>query len=312
MPSRWPALETLLERERERLVLFLPVFMGSGVLTYHGLTREPPLWPFAVAAVLLAAAGFLLARRRIATRALCLGACAFAAGLLSAGLETGRAPPVPALPHKATIVQGVVGSIDRLPAGGTRLTLLRPTLDGGPPLARHLRIRLRDDDPAAELPDGTTLQIRALLRPPAPPAYPGARDGERDAFFSGLAGSGWALGHATVVAAATPPGLATWWRGIRDRAGDCFMRGLPGSAGTIAATLMVGISSGITEPDRAAFVGSGLAHLLAVAGLHVGIVMGFAMAIVQDRHRAGARHSRSACPAASSPPWPRWRRAAST
>lgn len=281
MQSRLLALETLLERERERLVLFLPVAMGSGVLCYHGLTREPPLWPFAAAAVLLAAMGLLAVRRHVAARALCLGACAFAAGIVSAGLQTHRAAPMPALPHKATIVTGTVGAVDRLPAGGTRVTLFHPSLDGGPALARHIRIRLRPDDAAADLPDGTVLQIRALLRPPAPPAYPGARDNERDAFFSGLAGSGWALGQATVVARAARPGIATWWRGLRDRAGDCFMRGLPGSAGTIAATLMVGISSGITEPDRAAFVGSGLAHLLAVAGLHVGIVMGFAMAIVR-------------------------------
>ncbi len=275
------ALEPLFARERERLVLFLPVAMGSGVLCYHDLKREPPLWPFAAAAILLAALGLLVVRRHVAARALCLGACAFAAGLVSAGLQTQRAPPMPALPHKATIVTGVVGAVDRLPEGGTRVTLIHPSLDGGPPLVRHLRIRLRDDDAAADAPDGTTLQIRALLRPPAPPAYPGARDGERDAFFSGLAGSGWALGHATIVAAAARPGLATWWRGVRDRAGDRFMQGLPGSTGTIAATLMVGISSGITSADRAAFVGSGLAHLLAVAGLHVGIVMGFAMAIVR-------------------------------
>ena len=281
MQSRLLALETLLERERERLVLFLPVAMGSGVLCYHGLTREPPLWPFAAAAVVLAALGLLAVRRHVAARALCLGACAFAAGIVSAGLQTHRAAPMPALPHKATIVTGTVGAVDRLPAGGTRVTLFHPSLDGGPALARHIRIRLRPDDDAADLPDGTVLQIRALLRPPAPPAYPGARDNERDAFFSGLAGSGWALGQATVVARAARPGIATWWRGLRDRAGDCFMRGLPGSAGTIAATLMVGISSGITAPDRAAFVGSGLAHLLAVAGLHVGIVMGFAMAIVR-------------------------------
>ena len=35
----------------------------------------------------------------------------------------------------------------------------------------------------------------------------------------------------------------------------------------------------IPEADHAAFRDAGLAHLLAVAGLHIGIVMGFALAI---------------------------------
>ena len=48
----------------------------------------------------------------------------------------------------------------------------------------------------------------------------GERDGERDAFFSGLGGSGWALGDAAVVAAPARAGVATWWRGLRDRARD--------------------------------------------------------------------------------------------
>ena len=41
---------------------------------------------------------------------------------------------------------------------------------------------------------GDTIRVRALLRPPAPPAYPGAWDLQRDAFYSGLGGSGYALG----------------------------------------------------------------------------------------------------------------------
>ena len=42
----------------------------------------------------------------------------------------------------------------------------------------------------------------------------------------------------------------------------------------------------IPEADHEAFRDSGLAHLLAVAGLHIGIVMGFALAIVPLRLRA--------------------------
>ena len=47
--------------------------------------------------------------------------------------------------------------------------------------------------------------------------------------------------------------------------------------GGIAATLLTGMTASIPEPDRVAFRDSGLAHLLAVAGLHIGIVMGLVL-----------------------------------
>lgn len=55
------------------------------------------------------------------------------------------------------------------------------------------------------------------------------------------------------------------------------MDALPGPAGAVAATLLTGSTAAIPPPDRAAFRDSGLAHLLAVAGLHIGIVMALFM-----------------------------------
>jgi competence protein ComEC len=56
---------------------------------------------------------------------------------------------------------------------------------------------------------------------------------------------------------------------------------MPGPAGAVSTTLLTGVTSGIPEPDREAFRASGLAHLLAVAGLHIGIVMGWTLAFAR-------------------------------
>jgi competence protein ComEC len=56
---------------------------------------------------------------------------------------------------------------------------------------------------------------------------------------------------------------------------------LPGSAGAVSVTLLTGAAMAIPEADHEAFRDAGLAHLLAVAGLHIGIVMGFALAIAR-------------------------------
>ena len=264
-------LDDWIESERGRFVLFLPPAMAVGVVLYDALRAEPPLWVAQL--VLLAAGGGAWGLRRWpVAHAACLLLAAVALGAASAGLAAWRAPGLLDLPRKAAIVSGLVGGVEQLP-NGRRVTLLQPSLDGGARLTRRLRVRLRvgDETPANV---GDTARLRALLQPPAPPAYPGAWDLQRDAFFNGLGGGGYALGPLEIVARARPQGPAMWLQYLREVIAGRIRAVLPGSDGAVAATLLTGATASIPEPDRAAFRDSGLAHLLAIAGLHIGIVMG--------------------------------------
>lgn len=261
------------EGEEGRFALFLPVFMGAGALAYLSVRSEPPLWvgPAVFAA---AAAGVWAARWTLVARGVLLCVAATAAGFASCQLAAARAPPLLDLPRRAVEVTGTVRGVDPLPEGGRRLVLESARL--GPaaaPLPRIVRVRLRADDDATPT-VGDVVQVRALLRPPAPPVYPGAWDLQRDAFFAGLGAGGMALGPVARIAPGVPSGPARTVRALRDGIAARILAGLPGSAGAIGATLLTGHTGAIPEADRAAFRDSGLAHLLAVAGLHVGIVMG--------------------------------------
>ena len=77
------------------------------------------------------------------------------------------------------------------------------------------------------------------------------------------------------------PGVRAWLQGVRDGVAARVMAGLPGPAGAVAATLLTGGTAAIPANDRAAFRDSGLAHLLAVAGLHIGIVMGLFIGVTR-------------------------------
>jgi competence protein ComEC len=150
-------------------------------------------------------------------------------------------------------------------------------LDGGTPLARQVRIRLKAEDPAKPQP-GDLIRVRGLVRAPAAPAYPGAWDFQRAAWFSGMAGSGFAIGRAEVTpGAAGTPLLA----GLR-AAIEARVTGLvPGAAGAVAAALLTGGQSAIPAADLAAMRDSGLAHLLSVSGLHIAIVMGVTFGLLR-------------------------------
>ena len=253
--------------EWDRWPLWLPVAMGAGVLAYFGLHAEPASawlalpWPF------LALALPLRGRHPLAGAALALiGAAAL--GFAAALFHARSAPPVPDLPRTATIVSGTVATVDLLPEG-RRVTLDAPRLDERAPLNRQIRLRLRANDPARPAP-GDAITVRALVRPPMPPAFPGAFDLQRNTYFSGLAGSGYALNPANL----TPGNDTPLFAGLRAAIEARVTAALPGGTGAVASALLTGSQSAIPAEDLAALRDSGLAHLLSVSGLHVAIVIG--------------------------------------
>mgnify|MGYP002622719325 CR=1 FL=1 len=277
---RWPArpaawLDALLAAEQSRFAPWLAVALGMGVLAYFALPAEPPLAVAWLAPALLLLAIWLGLRRPIAGWALGL----VAAGLLgfaAATWHTARQPPALDLPRGAMIVAGRITAVDMLPEG-RRVTLEAPRINGGEAQPRHIRIRLRADDPA-RLQPGDRLTVRALVRPPAAPAYPGAWDFQRAAWFSGLGGSGFALGPADVAPGeGRPPAFA----GLRALVEARTAAAIPGAAGAVAAALLTGGQSAIPAADLAAMRDSGLAHLLSVSGLHITIVMGVGFGLLR-------------------------------
>ncbi len=269
---RW---QDWIEAERGRFVPWLSVFMAAGVVAYFEQRAEPNAWAGA-AAVLIALLACIAAWRAPVGRAVALAGFAAALGFLSGQAATWRALPVEALPTRAVILTGTIRGLDLLPEG-RRVTLADVRLDPEqPPLARAIRIRLHRADFGAMV-AGDRLRVRALIRPPAPPAYPGGWDLQRDSFFAGLGGSGYALNPGDVLERAPPRGASAALQGVRDWIAGRAITGLSGPAGAIAATLLTGTTAAIPQHDREAFRDSGLAHLLAVAGLHIGIVMGLVM-----------------------------------
>ena len=265
----------LLAAERGRFALWLPVFMGAGDALYFTLRAEPPGWLGAAAFAAAFAAWLLLGARPIA-RAGAAAVAAAALGFAAAELAAARAPALPDLPTHAVTLTGTVVAVEPLPAG-RRVTIGGAQLtEGAPALARSLRIRLRTEDETA-LATGDRLRLRAMVRPPPPPAYPGAWDLQRDAYFGRIGGYGYALGPAERLSSGGTEGWAARVQALREAIAARVGAVLPNARGSIATTLLTGFTAGIAPADRAAFRDSGLAHLLAIAGLHIGIVMGLLM-----------------------------------
>ena len=259
------------EAERGRFSLLLPVAMGAAILAYFALPAEPPPWlgatflAFSLAAL---AAGWRHPYWRFAA-ALALAA---SLGFARAEWRTAAQPPLTIIPTGPLTLSGTITRIDQLPTA-RRLTLAHPSLGNAAPLPRAIRLRLRAAD-TTPLTVGESVHAFAMLFPPERPAYPGGWDQGRQDFFAGLAASGFALGNVRIIAPAPPGTLAARLQTLRAGIATRILKVLPPATGSIAVTLLTGDEQAIPPAEHAQFIAAGLAHILAVAGLHVGIVMG--------------------------------------
>ena len=291
------ALERLLVLQAARVASLLSVCLGAGCATYLLARHEPPVW---AGAAMIFAGGLaaLGARRRghVLGYAAALGVLAFGVGFAAGQWACERAAPVTSMPKKAVLVSGRLLSVDVMADGGRRVRIAAPELrrapgrravideaegDEGASMARDVNIRLRADD-VQPLMAGASVRVRALLRDPPPPDRPGGRDLQREAFFGGLGGQGYALGPVSLIASA-PAGLSVQprVRALREAIAARIGAVLPGVEGAVAQVMLTGLGTGLPQAERDAFAASGLAHLLAVAGLHIGIVMGVVLAVVR-------------------------------
>jgi competence protein ComEC len=155
--------------------------------------------------------------------------------------------------------------------GDLRLTLA----PSDPELPPRVRVSLPAETAPAGIARGGTVRLRARLSPPPSMALPGSYDFARDAWFKGIGGVGRALGPVEVLTPSAPGGLEL----TRDRLGRQVRDRMPGSSGTIATALATGDKSAVSKADADAMRRSGLAHLLAVSGLHIAAVVGAAMLV---------------------------------
>ena len=276
LSSLWLALQVLLLAERERWALWLPVGFGAGIVVYFALSFEPPGW-VGLVAVGFAALFALQARGRtwVMLGALALGAVG--AGFGAAQLRTHMvAAPILQQEHGPARVHATVLEVEPRETGH-RLRLGDPEvarLDAGQTPAV---VRVTVSAGAPEVLPGDRVRLLAVLTPPPEPAAPGAYDFARRAYFERLGAVGFALGGVERLARAPgagPNAWDLWWAERRQTIAGHVREAVPGRAGTVAAALMTGERGAIPEEVLQAMRDSGLAHLLAISGLHVGLIAG--------------------------------------
>jgi competence protein ComEC len=267
----WQRLAGAARGERHRWPLWLPVLLGVGAALYFGLPAEPAAilgWG-ALAAALVATVVGIFGPWRIPLALLAALALGF-----GAAKPREEAVAAPVLSQAMTLhLTGRVLSVDPA-AYGSRL-VVGDLRSGGfaEAVPGRARIAMRGDN---KFQPGEGISLTARLLPPPGPSEPGDSDFGRAAFFQGISAVGFAYGAPIPAPLAAAPGIAARIAAqveiLREAMTARIRAALPDSEGAIASALITGERGGIEPDDEAALRDAGLAHVLAIAGLHMALV----------------------------------------
>ena len=252
---------------------WLAVLFGLGALGYFLLPREPLFPVLATGAAVFAGAAAFAYRRGMAWRILSVLAIVLA-GASVAKLRVDR------------LVQPEIGNetfvaLDARVVDRESRVELRPRIvldrirTESIPLERlpeRVRITL---PPSYGLPPlGSRIVMNARLASVPGAVVPGGYDPHRSAFFEGIGGSGFSLGRWTVTEEPPRFSLDLTVARIRTAIVERIMAAEPGEAGAVAAALLVGERSALSEETNENLRISGLFHILSISGLHMMLVAG--------------------------------------
>ena len=171
---------------------------------------------------------------------------------------------------------GWIDSLPRRDAGRTVFTLRVSHADSDIPLRR---LRLSWYEPAPDLKAAQTLAIEARLRAPRGLINPSGFDFERWLFVEGIDATGYVRGGEPVEGAS--PGLARAWLQLRRAITVRIRQAVENDdSAALLTALGLGERGGFTDHHWDVLQRTGTSHLVAVSGLHVGLVGAFAFLIL--------------------------------
>ena len=203
-------------------------------------------------------------------------------------------------------LQATITRIDPLPGAGSRVWLR--DLSGNRPLELtgidppveagdnrliaypgvQVRLSVRYD--VTDFRPGQKVVLSAQLRQLPQPVYPGSFDFRRRSWFDGLSATGYATRPLERLEdygkiSDSDTGFSRWFddyiQSLRAAIANRLQAKIPDQEGAVAAALVVGARSSLSQDIYQSMQASGLAHLLAISGMHIGLVAGLAFGFVR-------------------------------
>ncbi|WP_321336475.1 ComEC/Rec2 family competence protein [Breoghania sp.] len=262
---------------------WLIVCYACGIWLYFELPREPQLWATLPLALAMSVAATTRRRRGHAAFVM-LALTAIAAGLAIADLRTWLVATPRLTAERTHTINGWVEAVEPR-AVGYRLSV-RPTKIRGLEMSA-MPVRIRVTGRAQPTPvAGEAVRFRARLSPPQGPVLPGGYAFDRAAFYEQVGAYGFIFGRVERDGeqARTRPlsiRLKAALASLRARIGERIRETYGGDSGAIAAALIVGERGAVSEEAQEDLRIAGLAHVLAISGMHMALVAGVVFFVIR-------------------------------
>ena len=274
---------TELIHQRKQAMLWFPVFLGIGIAIYFSLQTEPHL-PILITLLIIGLTLVAIA---------CLWAhplrwlfvlCAWVIlGVLVSSLRTNLvSAPILGWRYYGTMTGTVIG-IDRSSKDRIRLTLTDLSIGkiSAPRTPKKIRISLYGKTETYEGRLGDIVRIEGSISPPSGPTEPDGFSFQRRAWFSQLGAVGYTRKNVAVIGEDADSSLKRWIYEKRLSLSRVIHKKVGDANGGFASAILTGDRSFIDSADLESLRRSNLAHLLAISGLHMGLLVGFVFALVR-------------------------------
>jgi len=266
-------------------MLAIAVAILCGAVAVQMLPALPPRWlDGLLACTALAGLGTCL-RWRASSIVWCLAiaVAAFAWTAWRADLSMDARLPH-ALEKQDILVTGTVADLPHAQEDSTRFdfTIATAQFDGNPvPVRGHVRLSWyasRQHAPPTMVPC-TTWRLRVRMKRPHGLVNPGGMDFERSALQKGIIATGYVREDPANAMLAEDACVD----GVRARISDAIGAALPGDthAARLLRALSVGDERALDERDWQVVRATGIAHLIAISGFHVGLAAVFGALLVR-------------------------------
>lgn len=282
LASNFQSIKMALSRNQHedwRAILFASIFLLGCLYSFAIEWYLPPLWFSAIA--LICSVGVVW----IGTKSLqstALGLCAVFGSLFFSTLQEIRLPTISIEREVFVSVVGHVENLEHQPTGIVRLTLQIEEINKLAELKnQHIQLSVRTNVPE-NLIIGDLIAANAVLEPSAGPLVPGGFDFAQHNRFQGIAARGFAVSPIKLqdtenAKAGFAEKLANYRRSVSTE----IMATLDQPVAGVAVALITGERQFLDRQTANVLRDAGLAHLLAISGLHMGLITGVAFFLLE-------------------------------
>jgi len=265
MPRKWSI-------DFAELVNFIPVFFGIGIGLYFALNDEI----YAIPAIALSTTFCLilfLIRQKICGMILTVMLLGFVASFVRTHyLNTNML-------HKKIKFCPIEATIDNVESTPSGIKFIVSNVQSRWKIPRLDKVSLtwKTKNSAYDYLPGMKVKMLTILDPISPKTFANAYDFRKQSFFNNISARGYIVKTPEVISNPSK----NFKNSLRQKIDLRIDKHLPKDQAAVVKTLITGNKSAIDKQTRNYYSDAGIAHILAISGLHMGIIAGLFFVLIR-------------------------------